>query len=1203
MATVTVPTTSTLPVAGGDIIAAPLNGWITNLKTFVEGNNIDENNVDYSNSDGIVVMGQAQTITGLKTFENTSAAAGGVRTAAIFSIDPTSGTPTDGDGVEILFQADDDEGNVATIAELEAIMTDTDNGDEDSEVKIKALIAGAAAEFMVAGTPADGAGRVVFNDASADIDFRIETNNIANGFVVDAGLDVFAFGAAGADDKFVTISPPAAAHATTVDTYALHVTAGGAQTIPSGTTALVASVAIEEPNITATGTVTSAATLYIKNAPTEGGSNYALWVDDGAAKFDSTVTIADGSLTLGSTAVTSTAAEINLIDGGTARGTDAVATGDGLLVNDGGTMKMTNVDTVSTYFSSHSVGGSNIVTTGALNSGSITSGFGTIDTGSSTITTTGVITSGGFTIGSAVVDEAELEILDGATVTTAELNLLDALDRGSIIYGNASGVTAVLGQGGPDTVLTSDGTDISWAAATVGDITSVVAGSGMTGGATSGAATLNVIGGDGITANANDVAITPAQTTITSIYATDLIIGEDSETAIDFGTPDEIDFKINNTAELTLSATALYPIADAGLDLGTSALGYNDLHLGASGVINFDNANMTITHTTGALTVGGGTLTVGANTDGHDVKFFGNATGSYMEWDESEEQLRILGPATDAAASSGKLLLATAQVGVASGDILGQIDFQAPLETQGGDGVEIAASIRALAQDTFTATVNKTDLIFYTGSSEAATEKFRFTSDGELGVGGANYGTDGQVLTSTGAGTAPAWESASAGFSAAPFGDGSDGTVSNITDADFEAATIAQSGTISLTSNRTLLATSTITLSQAITVNKQDGDVRGSYPVKEGSPGIPLGAILAVLGSKAIPPPIRPGGGGTGLCGGVVQLIAGGNVVVGGTITATGTNASSDGGGGGGIVVIVSGGTISGSSAIDVSGGAGHATAAAKGGSGSYSGEVGGYAGVGGSGGGSGGWNVAPNGGGGGGGDGMFPGRNGGPGAVPNGGGGGSLDTTGSSDGSGGNGDGILSLPQTIRQMPDYNTGNITRPLPAAPSGGGGTNGGGGNASIAAQSTNPVGSGGGGGPSAANGAAGSAGSPYLFYAVTESPYAGVSGAQGGGGGGGAGRGPSGGSPGAGGAGAPTLPARVAALGAGAGGAGAAGSAGSPVGPTPGPGGGGGKGGNGGGAAGLVLMIAPTITYSGTVTGRHIKISGTGAEKFLLALAS
>jgi len=40
-----------------------------------------------------------------------------------------------------------------------------------------------------------------------------------------------------------------------------------------------------------------------------------------------------------------------------------------------------------------------------------------------------------------------------------------------------------------------------------GDITAVVAGDGLTGGATSGSATLNVVGGTGITANANDIAI------------------------------------------------------------------------------------------------------------------------------------------------------------------------------------------------------------------------------------------------------------------------------------------------------------------------------------------------------------------------------------------------------------------------------------------------------------------------------------------------------------------------------------------------------------------------------------------------------------------------------------------------------------------------------------------------------------------------
>jgi hypothetical protein len=42
------------------------------------------------------------------------------------------------------------------------------------------------------------------------------------------------------------------------------------------------------------------------------------------------------------------------------------------------------------------------------------------------------------------------------------------------------------------------------------------------------------------------------------------------------------------------------------------------------------------------------------------------------------------------------------------------------------------------------------------------------TSQGELGVGGANYGTDGQVLTSGGAGAAPTWADASGGSFSGP---------------------------------------------------------------------------------------------------------------------------------------------------------------------------------------------------------------------------------------------------------------------------------------------------------------------------------------------------------------------------------------------------------------------------------------------------
>jgi cytoskeletal protein CcmA (bactofilin family) len=527
-------------------------------------------------------------------------------------------------------------------------------------------------------------------------------------------------------------------------------------------------------------------------------------------------------------------------------------------------------------------GSSSIVTTGALNSGSITSGFGTIDTGASTITTTGLISGGsldidnvlinGTTIGhtddtdlitladgvatvAGELDATTLDIsgnadidgttnldavdIDGAvqldatltvgvddqgydvklfgdtasaymlwdtsaddlilgggaglivpvgqftlgsvalTSTATELNLLDALDRGSILYGNSSGVTAVLGQGSADTVLTSDGTDISWAAAassaaddiSVGDaainlttssgsitidaaandtdiifkgtdataditmltldgseagaaiFNSTVTATGFTigsaaiveaelellDGLTAGtaiaskvvttdasidttgqrnltisgeldAATLDVSGDadidgtleadaitvDGVTLaefisdttgamfssntetgitatyqdadNTIDLALAAAQTTITSIYATDLILGEDAQTAIDFGTANEIDFKADNAARLTLSSSVLYPVTDNQIDLGTASLEFKNVYVDGTvftDALGFGTVVMTLPTADGnadqiLTTDGSGALSFVDNSGGTDWQAVktGNFTAS-----------------------------------------------------------------------------------------------------------------------------------------------------------------------------------------------------------------------------------------------------------------------------------------------------------------------------------------------------------------------------------------------------------------------------------------------------------------------------------------------------------------------------------------------------------------------------------------------
>jgi hypothetical protein len=84
------------------------------------------------------------------------------------------------------------------------------------------------------------------------------------------------------------------------------------------------------------------------------------------------------------------------------------------------------------------------------------------------------------------------------------------------------------------------------------------------------------------------------------------------------------------------------------------------------------------------------------------------------------------------AAGGGILTLSTSELSTVDGDILGRIDFQAPLDGAGSDAILVPASIWAEADATFSSTVNNTELVFATATGTAAAEKMRLTSDGKL---------------------------------------------------------------------------------------------------------------------------------------------------------------------------------------------------------------------------------------------------------------------------------------------------------------------------------------------------------------------------------------------------------------------------------------------------------------------------------------
>jgi cytoskeletal protein CcmA (bactofilin family) len=288
---------------------------------------------------------------------------------------------------------------------------------------------------------------------------------------------------------------------------------------------------------------------------------------------------------------------------------------------------------------------------------------------------------------------------------------------------------------GDNTLRVYDGSSFVTLSTTTGDITGVTAGDGLTGGGSSGAVTLNVVGGDGITANANDVAITAAQTTITSIKNTSLAIGRDDDNLIKFSTDNQIIFEVSGgdnvifKASGEIEASSLDISGDVDVDgtLETDALSIN---------------GTAITSTAAELNILDGVTSTASELNLLDGSTAGTVVASKAVVVDSNKDI-----------ASFRNVTLTGELDAATLDISGNADIDGTLEadaiTVGGTNIvsgSVITSLGTIAQDTVTfQSANSEDplVIIENRTNDEGAARLRFVKD--KGAAGADNDIVGQI--------------------------------------------------------------------------------------------------------------------------------------------------------------------------------------------------------------------------------------------------------------------------------------------------------------------------------------------------------------------------------------------------------------------------------------------------------------------------
>jgi len=220
-------------------------------------------------------------------------------------------------------------------------------------------------------------------------------------------------------------------------------------------------------------------------------------------------------------------------------------------------------------------------------------GLGTLDGDSSDLARTTIISSSN---SDSAVDFSSGTKDVFCTIPASKLIFEDA--NNDVTIGRNLTVTGDLTISGDDLTLTtntsgaaliSDGTNFNPVAIS-GDITIGTTGTAAIGSGVIVNADINssaaiamsktaFTAGTGVSLSTNTLSVDAAQTGITSILATDVKIGEDDQTKIDFETADEIHFYAANAEQVFVSDGVFGPQTDSDVDLGTNSVRFKDAYV------------------------------------------------------------------------------------------------------------------------------------------------------------------------------------------------------------------------------------------------------------------------------------------------------------------------------------------------------------------------------------------------------------------------------------------------------------------------------------------------------------------------------------------------------------------------------------------------------------------------------------------------